>query len=193
MISEVDHYVGEILDTLEKNDMVKNTIIVFTSDHGEFLGEYLKYAKGCPGPDVITRVPLIFYVPEALGGISGKTVEEVVESVDVVPTLLKLLNIPLDPVLHGDVLPVAEGYELTGDGLGYSEEGHIFKSLRSQNYRYTVIAGGQEEFYDMRKDPYQYHNLIGDPAYQEEIDKHKKLLLQRILKNEYMIPREYVY
>ena len=193
MISEVDHYVGEILDTLEKNHMMENTIIVFTSDHGEFLGEYLRYFKGYPGPDVITRVPLIFYVPAALGGIAGKTVSNVVESVDVVPTLLKLLHIPIYPDLMGDALPVAEGIELSGDGLGYSEDGRNFKTLRSQNYRYTINADGKEEFYDLRSDPFQYHNLMGNPVYQEQIAEHKKLLLQRVIRTEFAIPRDYVY
>ena len=193
MISEVDHYVGEILDTLEENHMMENTIIVFTSDHGEFLGEYLRFYKGYPAPDVVSRVPLIFYVPAGLGGLAGKNVEDVVESVDVVPTLLKLLHIPIYPDLHGDVLPVAEGLELTGDGLGYTEDGRSFKTLRSKDYRYLVDAQGHEEFYDLRTDPFQYHDRIRDPAYQDRIADHRRMLLQRIICTEYAVPRDYVY
>ena len=193
MISEVDHYVGEILAVLERRDLMKNTIIVFTSDHGEFLGEYLRFSKGYPAPDAVSRVPLIFYVPGALKGCRGKQVSDVVESVDIVPTLLRLLNIPIYPELHGDVLPVAEGLPLTGDGLGLTEEGRHFKTLRSQHYRYTVSAEGEEAFYDLRKDPFEYENRIGDPEYEEEIAEHRKALLMRSIRNEYAVPREFVY
>ena len=57
MVSEVDHHVGRILDRLDGLGIADNTIVVFTSDHGEWLGEHLRYGKGYPGHDAVTRVP----------------------------------------------------------------------------------------------------------------------------------------
>ena len=63
MISELDHHIGRILDNLEKLSLTENTIVVFTSDHGEWLGEHLRYGKGYPGHDCVSRVPLIIRYP----------------------------------------------------------------------------------------------------------------------------------
>ena len=59
MVSEVDHHVGRILGELEQLGLEENTIVVFTSGHGEWLGEHLRYVKGYPEHDCVSRVPLI--------------------------------------------------------------------------------------------------------------------------------------
>jgi len=61
MVSEVDHHVGRILDHLDARGIAENTVVVFTSDHGEWLGEHLDYGKGYPGHDQVTRVPLLVH------------------------------------------------------------------------------------------------------------------------------------
>ena len=63
-----------------------DTIIIFTSDHGEWLGEHLRYGKGYPAHDAASRVPLIIDAP---GMSSGQTRADIVESVDILPTLLE--------------------------------------------------------------------------------------------------------
>ena len=107
MISEVDHYVGEILDRLEACGKRNDTIVVFTSDHGEWLGEHLRYGKGYPADDAVSRVPLIISAPE---GERDRTYSGVVEAVDIVPTLLELAAIQIPPFLQGESLAgVVEG------------------------------------------------------------------------------------
>lgn len=59
MISAVDHHVGRILGCLEELGVWENTIVVYVSDHGEWLGEHLRYGKGYPGNDCVCRVPLL--------------------------------------------------------------------------------------------------------------------------------------
>ena len=63
MITELDDHVGQILDALDASGKRDNTIIVFTSDHGEWLGEHLQFGKGYPAHDAVSRVPLIVSAP----------------------------------------------------------------------------------------------------------------------------------
>ena len=91
MVSEVDHHVGRMLDALDELGIAEETIVVFTSDHGEWLGEHLRYGKSYPGHDCVSRVPLLMRVP---GKESGRRVSNIVEGVDVLPTLLEACGVP---------------------------------------------------------------------------------------------------
>ena len=98
MISEVDDFVGRILGALDAEGLRDNTIVVFTSDHGEWLGTHLKFGKGYPADDAVSRVPFIVSAPN---GESGQNVDDIVEAVDIVPTLLSLAGIQAPPTLQG--------------------------------------------------------------------------------------------
>ena len=102
MISELDHHIGRILDNLEKLSLTENTIVVFTSDHGEWLGEHLRYGKGYLGHDCVSRVPLIIRYPRKIA--KGKNVTQIVEGIDVVPSLLDYSGIPIPQHLQGPPL-----------------------------------------------------------------------------------------
>ena len=100
MVSEVDHHVGRMLDALDELGIADETIVVFTSDHGEWLGEHLRYGKGYPGHDCVSRVPLLIRIP---GKESGHRVSNIVEGVDVLPTLLEACGVPLPPAFTGPI------------------------------------------------------------------------------------------
>ena len=87
MCAEVDHNIGRILTSLEKNKLDKNTLIVFTSDHGELLGENRMWGK-LGWWDSSYRIPLIVYNP----GEKNYEVNDFTESVDLAPTILDWLN-----------------------------------------------------------------------------------------------------
>ncbi len=193
MVSEVDHWVGRILGTLEDEGLADNTIVVFTSDHGEFMGEHLKYGKGPWAPDVVSRVPLIVRVPEALGGASGRKVADIVECVDIVPTLLDAVGIPIPPFVQGDLLPVtSERSECDGDGLGLTEYTGG-RSLRMPGLRYVAKADGSEMLFDLEKDPWEYNDVVEDPAYAATLADARKALIGRMIRIEQPLPREWPY
>ena len=99
-ISEVDFHIGRILDVLEELGRRDNTLIVFVSDHGEWLGDHLRFAKGYPADDAVSRVPLIFSWP---AGVTepGRRETTLVEAVDIVPTILDALGIATPTPLQG--------------------------------------------------------------------------------------------
>ena len=164
MISEVDHHVGRILETLEARGLADNTVVVFTSDHGEWLGEHLRYGKGHWAPDCISRVPLIVRAPNAIPE-AGKVVHDIVECIDIVPTLLTAAGIPIPRGLQGNcLLPALTDDCLPDDGLGLTEYTG-WKSLRAPGLRYVSEANGQEALYDLATDPAEYCNVAANPAY----------------------------
>lgn len=193
MISEVDFWIGKIIKTLKELEIYDNTIIIFTSDHGDWMGDHFQYGKGYWAPDVISRVPLIFRVPEALGGVKGKQAGDIVECVDILPTILELAGIPVPPFVQGSLLPVIKTlntYE--GDGLGLCEY-HGWKSLRMDGFRYVVKTNEEERLYDLEKDPWEYNNVACNPEYADKLTEARKLLIQRMIKIEQPLRLEWVY
>jgi len=191
MISEVDEYVGQIIQVLKDTDQYANTIIVFTSDHGEWLGDHLRYGKGYPGDDAVTRVPLIIRAPELQ---SGNITSQIVESVDLLPTLLDLSGIQIPQQLQGEsLLPI-----LQGNPGRYSKnvafvESNGWKSLRNGQYRYLLHKDGSEALWDLQDDPGEYHDLANDPHNQTILATCRHQMLQHIIKIERPLPRTWPY
>ena len=190
MISELDHYVGRILDTLEARGILDETIIVFTSDHGEWLGEHLRYGKGYPAPDAVSRVPLIISAP---GGREGAAHADIVEAVDIVPTLLELAGIQIPPNLQGESLA---GIVESGGSRSHDTaltEGVGWKSLRMPHYQYLIHADGRECLWDLRNDPGAYRDVEKAHEHQAALADCRQQLLTRLLSIERPLPRTWTY
>ncbi len=190
-ISEVDHYVGRILDTLEERKLADRTIIVFTSDHGEWLGEHGRWGKSCPGSDVVSRVPMMVVNPRA--SIEGEQCHEIIESVDLVPSLLEMVGIQPMPQLQG--LSFASAFRAGGfQGKSFAMmEFNGWKNIRTDRYRYLLHQDGREEFWDIEEDPGESRSISDDPAYREALVEHRHMMLQRLLEIERPLPRIWPY
>ena len=189
MISEMDAYVGQILGVLEAQGLAEHTLVVFTADHGEWLGEHLNYGKGYPGDDAVARVPLIIRWP----GAQARTVTELAEAVDVVPTLLEAAGMQIPPVLQGQsLLPILENRPHEAKEAALMEH-HGWKNLRTSGFRYLVHADGREGLWDLANDPHEYHDVAAEPAYGGVVAQHRKLLLEKLLGLERSLERTWVY
>ena len=192
MISEVDHYVGELVTQLERLDILDNTMIVFTSDHGEYLGDHLRYQKGYPGEDCISRVPCILQWNEGIKD-EGRTFKGIIEAVDVLPTLLECIGIPVPGAMQGESfrrLLANEPFE--GKEIALMEF-HGWKNIRTKDYRYLCESDGKEALYDLRTDPMQYHNVVSDSEYQDVLQDMRKRMLVKMLNVEQPRPRTWAY
>ena len=192
MVSEVDWQVGRILQALEDRGLADNTIVILTSDHGEWLGEHLRWGKGYPGADAVSRVPLVVRWP---GGNlqSGRRVSEIVEALDVLPTLLQLAGIQVPPHLQGSsLLPLLKGAQ-EDPRASAMMEANGWKTLRTADFRYLVHDDGQEKLWDLRADPREYHDVSGDHRFGEAVSEHRRLLLRRLLSMERPLPRTWIY
>lgn len=196
MISEVDHHVGRILATLEERGLSDNTIVIFTADHGEWLGEGGRFGKGYPGDDPVTRVPLIIRWPM---GIKRKPPETstnsttLLEAVDVLPTLLDCAAIQPPPHLAGrSFYPLLTGSPYTPRESALTEFAG-WKTLRTAHYRYLIHADGRELLWDMSGEPPLNQDISNDPDYRHVLAEHRHILLQRLLQAEHPKPRVWPY
>jgi len=173
MISLVDHNVGRIMQALTEKGIADDTIVVMTSDHGEFLGDHGLLFKGPMFYDSLIRVGLIAAGP---GIDEGKVVKNVVSTVDLAPTLVDLAGGAPDGY-HGQSLVSA----LSPDGMGQGlrDVAHVewgldasrcgvdldLRTVVTDHYRYTVeLSSGDGELYDLKNDPYEMENLFYDTA-----------------------------
>jgi arylsulfatase A-like enzyme len=192
LIEKVDAQIGAVLDALRKTGQEDNTIIVFTSDHGECAG-----AHGFNQKTVLyeesTRVPLIIsYKGRIKSGESDKLINT---GIDLLPTMLNGAGIPIPPTLPGRSLwPVSLG-QLTPEWRTYivvednmdqavsigpyrpTAEGRM---VRTDRYKYCVYSHGdrRESLADLQVDPGETQNLANDPQYQKILLEHRALLAQ---------------
>ena len=108
MISMIDAEIGRLIRFLEENNLRDNTIIVFTSDHGDYMGDHGLYTKSPAMYDCLVRVPLIFNYPAQVK--AGQITDELVSCVDIMPTLLEMIEIRVPEQVQGlSLLKVLKG------------------------------------------------------------------------------------
>ena len=183
MVAQVDDGVGEIVRTLKEQGLYENTIIIFTSDHGEYLGDHGRIQKGMPGHDCITNVPCVISYPAALQG--GRVSDALVEAVDIVPTLLDLCGIQTPSFVQGkSLVGLLRGQTdshrdsvLTEFFDGYENRQ---TTVRTKTHKYFLHENGSELLYDLQCDPHELHNVAGDPRYAGILGEMRMIMLRRI-------------
>ncbi|GAB5491658.1 MAG: sulfatase [Phototrophicaceae bacterium] len=190
MISEVDYYVGQILETLEQVDLADNTIVVFTSDHGEWLGDHSRFSKGYPADDSASRVPLIIRLPKQSNGYSVNTI---VQAIDIVPTLLDSVALQIPTHLQGkSLLPLLKGEAYTPHQSALVE-GTGWKNIRTERFRYLIHADGSESLWDIENDAGEYVDCAKDSDYADDLSQMRQIMLQHLLQRERPKKRTFPY
>ncbi|WP_034042996.1 sulfatase family protein [Wocania ichthyoenteri] len=207
LVKCVDTRIGRILKTLKENGQDKNTIVIFTSDHGDGLGEH-GWNQKLAFYDQIIKVPLIIKAPEGLKNVVNDNLVNI--GVDLLPTILNFAggnskSYPGKSLKEGVYNPlekisrdyVISELDLNVQGLGTDEvpEGEdlnrllLFESANARmitngKYKYIIYDMGKnpEVFIDLQIDPYETKNLIQDKHYAKTIIKMKKSLQNHLLK-----------
>jgi arylsulfatase A-like enzyme len=160
MIYQIDQAVGRILDALQANGLWEDTIIVFTSDHGDFLGDHARLRKNTVGSDALLHLPFILRAP---GADLPARVETPMSNSDVLPTLCALTGVAPPAWQHGEDIcsVVREGRE--HHALAFCANGdpaNVNYSVYDRAYRLTVYPyQGYVELYDHRTDPGECVNV----------------------------------
>jgi len=181
LVTHLDECVGQIINTLKEENLFDNTLIIFTSDHGEFLGDYGKIQKGMPY-DCILNVPCIITYPKEIK--EGIIIKELVEAVDIVPTILDFCGIQVPEFIQGKTLKkLLSGEKDTHKEFIFSEHfdhyGMHISLVRTKKYKYVVYSDGTEIFFDLENDPKELHNQINNIKYKNIIsDMRLKLILK---------------
>lgn len=167
-MSHVDAQINRFMAALAESGLLDNTLIVFTSDHGEMLGEHNLYGKGLPY-EGSARVPLIVTGPEQLGFGAGVARCEVVELRDVMPTLLDIVGAPAAESVDGaSLVPLLRGEDVPWRTYLHGEHTVGQQSVQwctDGRTKYSWLSGkGAEQLFDLTADPQESHNLVNDPA-----------------------------
>lgn len=187
MIAFIDSLIGQIVETLQQRDVLEQTLIVFTSDHGNMLGDHGLAGKRYYFEQSV-RVPLILAgskisLDERVG--SGIGIQrELVSSVDLYPTFLDAAG--LDPVTserEGISLLRLIAEETTSRRAVFSELGTTMM-VRDANWKlvYDPEQGGVQYLFNLRVDPHEEYNLAGEPTYRTIEANLVELLLNRLIK-----------
>jgi len=179
LLTGVDDFVGAMVAKLEEKKLADNTVILFTSDHGFFLGEHGLAGKWLMYEESI-RIPMIVFDPRLPKDQRGQRREELVLSIDVAPTLLTLAGIEPPSVMQGASLTsLYEGNEPGSWRTEFLYE-HLFphatipqsEGVRDTRWKYVFYPKSEpplEQLFDLQEDPHEVTNLADDAQHAEKL------------------------
>lgn len=168
----LDDLTGRVLETLEATGQAENTLVLYCSDHGDYLGEHGLFAKGIPCFQGAYHVPLVIRWPEGVRD-PGRQVDALVSLADIAPSLLEVAGLSINrhmagasllPFLRGETPPQwrsAIHTQCNGVELYYTQ-----RSIMTHEWKYVFNGFDRDELYDLRHDPHEMHNLADDPTYE---------------------------
>ncbi len=216
MMSEVDFHIGRLLRFLEETGAYDNTLVIFTSDHGEQLGDHWQFGKFIYF-DQTFHIPLIIRDPRAAAQHArGLRVNAITESVDVMPTVLDFVQAAIPAQCDGETLTQLCRGETPADWRAeahwefdfrhyvdaYGESAHSLKPdqcalnvIRGDRYKYVHFTALPPLLFDLAEDPGEFRNLAEDPAFQHILLEHAQKMLswrmnhdERVLANTLLTP-----
>jgi len=176
MIAMIDDAIGRVLGRLTACGLADNTVVIFTTDHGDFLGDHGLLLKGPAHYESITHVPFIWAEP---GKRAARRTEILVGTLDIAPTILDRANVqPYNGIQGLSLLPVLDGSNttITRDSMVIEDDqqraifgltsGSRLRTLVTQHWRMTIAQDDPYgELYDLQNDPDEMENLFEDSAH----------------------------
>ena len=182
MVKCIDDNVGRILADLEAGGLDQNTIVIFTADHGDLMGEHRRHNKGMPY-EGSAKIPFVIRWPEKIA--PGKVVNTAYTTVDFGPTILGMMGIEEEiPDAHG----VNDAAAFLGDEKVVDDDRIVYmttstsQTIMAVNRRYKLVLSQVDDpwLYDLHKDPDELVNVYSDPEYKEIAEKFKAELIAQM-------------
>ncbi|HYF52537.1 MAG TPA: sulfatase-like hydrolase/transferase [Planctomycetota bacterium] len=185
MIHLIDRNVGRILATLKEQGLYEDTTIVYTSDHGDFLGDFGLLRKNFVACNALNHVPFILRAP---GQDLPAQTRVPMSNADVLPTLCDLHDVPLPAGVQGrSILPALRGesaHAVPVFAYHSDPQFHNF-TLYDERYRFTLYPGtGERELYDHTDDPHELRNRANDPVLKAVESRMREELLELHLRSD---------
>ncbi len=181
-INHIDNQIGRIL-----NRLPKDTVIIFTADHGEMLGDH-QWIRKRSAFEPSARIPFLMRFPKSMGIEQMRKIDEAVELMDVMPTLLDVAGVDIPSGVDGkSLMPLLRGEDTNwrdyvhGECADVPTENTGMQYLTDGKKKFIYHPGpGREYFFDLENDPDEMHDLSADPAYAKEIDVWRKRLIKEL-------------
>ncbi len=200
LIAQLDHHLGRLFEYLEKSGRMNDTFIVFTSDHGDYMGDHWMGEKEM-FHEASVRIPLIIYDPsEQADATRGHVEKRLVEAIDLLPTFIDRIAGKVDAVaLEGhSLLPLLHGIQPTQwRETVFSEIDYAFYEvreeldvgvadaraymIRSKDWKYIYFKGFPAQLFDLKNDPDEFHDLGGSEAHATIRAEMKEKLFDRLI------------
>lgn len=184
--ASLDFEIGRLLNALSDLSLADDTAFVFTSDHGEQFGSHGRIAKNIFYEESV-RVPFLLRYPDE---VESGVRETCLNTPDIAPTLLGLLDVPVPESMEGaDLSHVARGEDGPEpaaaflQGMGHTfmwEDGNEWRAARDGRYTYARWRDGEELLFDNVEDPYQIENLVDDPDHSDVRDRLRSFVDRRM-------------
>lgn len=180
-ITHIDYEIGKLLEAMHQDCLMKNTIILFTADHGEMLCDHMRYRKAIPYQSS-ARIPMILYGPEKYIKDTHKRSDKLVELRDVMPTLLDIANIEIPDNIDGkSFLP---GNESNKNEYIHGEHSYGYYSnhfIVTEYDKYIWFSqNGIEQYFRLDTDPTESHNAINDAEHADRIKYLRNILIKEL-------------
>ena len=185
----LDEQIGRVIDAITKSEFAENTIIIYTTDHGENMGEHGMWWKNCMY-DHSAKVPLIVNFPARWKGGQRRT--QVCSLVDVVQTIAELGSADVPKDWDGDSMvqwldkPNAKWKDLAVSEYYAHNIASGYAMIRMGRFKYVYHTAPDEnhpaerELYDLRADPGEFNNLANDPQHKSRIEKMHAALIKQV-------------
>ena len=185
-VSQIDDAIGRVLDKLEADGKLDDTVIIYTSDHGDYCGDRRQMDKHYAMYEEITHIPHLWHCPARFEqGLTSQAFNT--NALDIPATIMDLVGLQKpDSMVGKSLLPVLTGQSETHrDAVMVTYNGQQFglfsqRMLRMGDIKYTWNLTDTDELYDLANDPYELHNVIADPAYAEVLQKMRHRLLAEL-------------
>ena len=178
MVKYIDDQLGRVLAKLDDLGLADNTLVLFTSDHGDMVG-----AHGCIGKSIssfyddLVRIPLSMRLPDGIP--AGTTVGQPVSQIDFMPTILDYASLPVPEKIHGrSMRPLVEGRQVAWRDHAFCQRGNGARMLRTERFKFVYRPQPRlVALYDLEADPHEDRNLAADPAHAGTVRRmHGRLL-----------------
>ena len=184
LINHVDDQIRRLLNNVTgvQRQTGNNTVVVFTSDHGEMLGDHYRWRKNVPY-EGSARIPLLLSAPARLGLQRGAVIDKPVGLEDIMPTLLDLAGVPIPDTVDGSsLLPLLRGEQTAWRDCIHIQQCHAaYHCLTDGKSKYIwFTTDGREQFFDLVADPDEIHDLSADPSRAAQIGAWRERLVRQL-------------
>lgn len=182
-ITQIDDHVGEMVSLLKEKGVYEDTMIIYTSDHGEYMGYHHMLLKGNFLYDPLAKIPLIIKYPQAAQKAGVSSVLS--ENIDLSATILECCQVPqADGMCGVSLLSGEKEREFVFAEGQYGTDKHPKHGYMIRSRTAKLLVNGsldQMMFFDLEKDPTEQINLAGCFSRQAEIERHKQALIEKML------------